>query len=115
MSNRRIVALFLVSVAAVNGFGAVGGTSSALTVSKTLRPALRTRSGPVMSIHSPVDLVSSLISVTADVSDDFDVNTLPAPIQNLLLSPVVLAVPIGLGMTVAGAIIAFLLWSMGAF
>lgn len=109
------VALVFVSVAAVSGFGAVGGASSALATRKASRPALHTPSGPAMSIHSPADLVSALVSVAADVSDDFDVNALPAPVQSLLLSPIILAVPIGLGMTVAGAIIAFLLWSMGAF
>jgi len=68
-----------------------------------------------MSLHSPAELASSLVAIAADVSDDFDVNSLPAPIQNLLLSPIVLAIPITLGMTVAGLIILFLLWSMGAF
>jgi hypothetical protein len=116
MSSARtalLTALLAVSVGSATAFAARGSAASVAAGSKVARPALRTASA--MSMHTPTEMISTLISAAADVADDFDVNALPSPVQNLLLSPIVLAVPIGIGMTVAGAIIAFLLWSMGAF
>jgi hypothetical protein len=96
----------------VSAFGARGGASVGIARKRVSYLAQRT--APIsMSVHTPIEMISALVAVAGDVSDDFDVNSLPSPIQSLLLSPIVLAVPIGVGMTVAGAIILFLLWSMG--
>lgn len=112
---RSILALLLVGAVDVRGFHMPGAASSLVAARRLPRPALRTPAAPAMSLHSPTELVSSLVSLAADVSDDFDVNSLPPVAQNLLASPWILAVPITLGSTVAAAIIAFLLYSMGAF
>jgi hypothetical protein len=112
----RSFVLLLACIASASGFAAPAGARALAGARKApLRSALAApRAAHAMVIHSAADVISTLQSA-ADVADDFDVNTLPAPLQNLLLSPVVLAIPIGLGMTVGGAIVAFLLWSMGAF
>lgn len=105
------VALMAGSVSAFAARG--GGARVGVSHKRAMQLAPRAAPATTMSVHTPVEMISALVAAAGDVSDDFDVNALPSPIQSLLLSPVVLAVPIGLGMTVAGAIILFLLWSMG--
>ena len=105
-------AILAAMITAVGAFAVRGGAPVVMAHKRAMPLAPRTAPAS-MSVHTPVEMISALVAAAGDVSDDFDVNSLPSPIQSLLLSPVVLAVPIGLGMTVAGAIILFLLWSMG--
>jgi len=94
------------------GFAAPRSSASALAHRVAL-PSSRHASALCSPRMSVPDIVVSFVEAAADVADDFDINQLPGSVQEALGSPLILAIPIALGMTVAGIIIAFLIWSMG--
>lgn len=104
ITRGQLVALLLVCGASASTAFHNGG--------RALRPR-RVASTVHMVLPSPAEALGTLITAAADVSDDFDINSLPAPAQGLISSYAILVVPIGAGILVASLIIAFLIWSMG--
>lgn len=119
MARGALTAMLLMHVGLACAF-ATQGPAASRGLAAVARPHIAPRPVPARrasaSMLLPPDdghAFSSLMQLAADVSEDFDINSLPGLVQGALGSPLVLAIPIGLGITIGAVIIAFLIFSMG--